>query len=197
VRKNNMKSISICLGFAMMASVASTCAAHQEEREGERVPVVFSGGHDTDPRDHGRPVVLVAAGLGVTPEVFRDAFSRVQPAPAGREPDPAQVRRNKEALLGALAKYGVTNDLLDRVSNQYRYNPGRGELWPVKEASAYAIVRNGKVVRVVVTAGGSGYSSPPSISVKGVRLQATVKLAFGKDLANNGSIASIALPASR
>src|SRR5689334_10813701 len=48
--------------------------------------VTLTGGHDTDPRDKGRPVVLVAAGLGVTPEVFRDAFSRVTPAPAGREP---------------------------------------------------------------------------------------------------------------
>jgi hypothetical protein len=36
-----------------------------------KVPVNFSGGHETDPRDHGRPVVLVAAALKVRPEVFR------------------------------------------------------------------------------------------------------------------------------
>src|SRR4051794_34511931 len=48
-----------------------------------RVPVVFSGGHETNLRDHGRPVVLVAGALGVPAQVFRDAFSHVRPAPAG------------------------------------------------------------------------------------------------------------------
>ena len=45
-----------------------------------KVPLTFSGGLDTDPQDHGRPVVLVAAGLGVKPEVFREAFRGVTPA---------------------------------------------------------------------------------------------------------------------
>jgi len=80
------------------------------------VPVEFSGGHDTDPKDRGRPVVLVAGGLGVKPEVFREAFSHVKPAPAGTEPDPEQVRKNKAALMDALGKYGVTNEKLDTVS---------------------------------------------------------------------------------
>src|SRR4051794_9854824 len=34
------------------------------------VPVTFSGGHETDRRDGGRPVALVAAGLGVPADVF-------------------------------------------------------------------------------------------------------------------------------
>ncbi len=51
-----------------------------------KIPVTFSGGHETDPKDHGRPVVLVAAALNVKPEVFRKAFSGVTPAlGAGRQ----------------------------------------------------------------------------------------------------------------
>src|SRR5947209_5523361 len=57
-----------------------------------RIPVTFAGGHETDPRDRGRPVVLIAAALGVPADVFRAAFRNVTPAPAGREPDPEQVR---------------------------------------------------------------------------------------------------------
>ncbi|NBQ65466.1 MAG: hypothetical protein EBT95_08050 [Verrucomicrobia bacterium] len=38
----------------------------QNRSELTRVPVVFSGGHETDPRDHGRPVVLIAGALGVS-----------------------------------------------------------------------------------------------------------------------------------
>jgi hypothetical protein len=176
--------------------VAASAWAGQKEEE-KRVPVVFSGGHETDARDRGRPVVLVAAGLGVTPEVFRDAFSRVRPAPGGREPDPEQVRRNKEVLLNALGKYGVTNELLDRVSNYYRYNPGRGELWPSREALAYAVISKGKVVRFVVTNAGSGYSSPPKVSVTGFAVEGSVKLWFGKDLGQNGSVARIEVSTSR
>ena len=63
-----------------------------------RVPVVFSEGHDTDPRDHGRPVALVAGALGVTSEVFRDAFSRVHPAGPDRGPSPEEARANKAAV---------------------------------------------------------------------------------------------------
>lgn len=56
------------------------------------VPVTFTGGHETDPKDRGRPVVLVAAGLGVKPEVFREAFSGVTPSRGG-PPSPALARR--------------------------------------------------------------------------------------------------------
>lgn len=156
------------------------------------VPVVFSGGHETDPRDRGRPVVLIAAALGVPSDVFRKAFSHVRPAPAGTEPAPRQVRKNKAALLEALASYGVTNERLDTVSDYYRYVRSRGELWPTKSAAAYAVVEQGKIVRFVVTSGGSGYSSPPTVTVPGVQEVATkVRLSFGKQFEANGSVATI------
>src|SRR5262245_37904643 len=81
-----------------------------------RLPVTFSGGHETDSRDHGRPVVLVAGALGVKPEVFREAFSGVRPAKNGK-PSGEEARRNKDALMKVLQPHGVTNDRLDEVSN--------------------------------------------------------------------------------
>ena len=53
------------------------------------VTLTITGGHETDPRDRGRPVVLIGNALGVTPEIFRDAFSHVKPAAAG-------TQRNRE-----------------------------------------------------------------------------------------------------
>jgi hypothetical protein len=159
-----------------------------------KIPVTFSGGHETDPKDHGRPVVLVAAGLGVKPEVFRKAFGGVTPA-RGRGPTGEEARRNKEALMKVLRPYKITNDRLDEVSNCYRYRPQEGELWPTKPAKAYALVDDGKIKKVVVTEPGSGYSSPPKVSVKGfekVRFEAKVK--FETDLKKNGGIESIDLP---
>ena len=158
-----------------------------------RAPVTFTGGYDTDPRDHGRPVILVASALGVTADVFRDAFSHVTPAADGRAPEPEQVRKNKRALLDALSKYGVTNDRLDEVSNQYRYRPGHGELWRHTPAAAVATVRSGVVVAITVTDPGSGYTTPPTVSVPGAKVNATATLAFGKDFKTNGSIKEIAL----
>ena len=76
-------------------------------REGQPMPeeqvnapagtVVFRGGYETDPRDKGRPVVLIASALGVKPEVFRDAFSKVKPARNG-QPTPEHARANKQVL---------------------------------------------------------------------------------------------------
>jgi hypothetical protein len=159
----------------------------------KRVPVTFSGGHETDPRDRGRPVVLIAVALGVPAQVFREAFSHVRPAPAGTRPSGQQVRKNKEALLAALGPYGVTNDRLDEVSNYYRYVRSRGEMWPAKPAAAYAEVEHGKIVRFVVTKAGAGYSSPPSVSVPGFDVAPKVELSFGKKLETNGSVAAITL----
>jgi hypothetical protein len=167
---------------------------------GTQVPLVFSGGHATDPRDHGRPVVLVAAALKVTPEVFRAAFSGVHPAPPGQGgPTPEEARANKRVLLGALAPYGVTNDRLDEVSNRYRYRRERGELWPTREAAGYATVKDGAVTGLVVTDPGFGYSSPPAVAVKDLPgVQAVAALAFSTDFAKNGSVASVALaPAAK
>lgn len=157
------------------------------------VPVVFTGGHDTDERDRGRPVVLIAAALGVPGEVFREAFSHVRPA-QGREPTGDKARRNKHELLSRLEKYGVTNERLDEVSNYYRYRRERGELWTVKPATAVATVKDGKIIGFRIVDGGSGYLSPPKIAVESQpNLAVTVKLRFGKDLTKNGSIESISL----
>ena len=160
-----------------------------------RLPVVISGGHDTDPRDHGRPVILVAGGLGVAPEVFRDAFSMVQPVAPGSQPDQARAQQNKAVLLAALRQYGITNKQLDAVSDYYRYQPGTGTLWPTRAAVITATVKAGMVTSFEVTDGGAGYSSQPSISVPGAACgPVAVNLSYGRDLAKNGSIESVTLP---
>jgi hypothetical protein len=174
------------------------------------IAVTLSGGHETDPRDRGRPVMLIGNALGVTPEVFREAFSRVQPAAGGAEPDPQQVQANKRVLLEALSKYGVTNERLDEVSNYYRYPPpppppgqGRGNrggppgpgdasIWKHKDAVVTATVVNGKVTGFTIKDAGAGYTTPPKVSVAGFAdLKVKVTLHFDKDLAKNGSIESI------
>jgi hypothetical protein len=181
-----------------LAALAAGCSSRQpvsgKPPAAQKIPVEFSGGHETDPRDNGRPVSLIAAALGVPPEVFREAFSHVPPAPAGTEPDPEQVRRNKDALLSALGKFGVTNDQLDKVSDHYRYVRSRGDLWPTKPAEAHAVIESGAVTRFEITDPGFGYTSPPTVSVPGFKdLKAEVKLSLGKDFDSNGSIESILL----
>jgi len=157
------------------------------------VQVVITGGHDTDPRDGGRPVVLIASALGVPSEVFREAFTHVNPASAGMEPNPVQVRLNKSALLNALGPYGVTNDFLDTVSNYYRYNRSAGETWPQTPATATAIITNGVVTGFEITNPGSGYSSVPIITILNSDVTATATLAFTSDFSTNGSLAAITL----
>src|SRR6476620_1732883 len=123
------RKLALLAPFVLM-TMGSAQGQTVREAPTTRVPIVFSGGHETDPRDNGRPVVLIASALGVPPEVFRDAFSHVTPARAGQEPDPSQVNKNKAALLQALGPYGITNARLDEVSNYYRYNASAGEHWP-------------------------------------------------------------------
>lgn len=148
-------------------------------------PLTIAGGHDTDPRDHGRPVILIANALGVPEQTFRDAFSHVTP-------DPAQVQRNKSILMTALAPLGVTNDLLDRVSDYYRYPPGRDRLWTNSPASAYAVMKDGAVTSIVITDPGAGYTSPPQISIAGhPEIALKAQLVFGRNLKTNGSISAI------
>ena len=154
--------------------------------------VTIEGGHETVAIDRGRPVVLIAGGLGVPSQVFRNAFSHVTPAADGREPDPQQVQQNKQALLNVLVKYGVTNELLDRVSDCYRYRPGRGNLWRNKPAVLEAVANNGVITGFKIVDAGAGYSSPPTITVGGHReLKTKVTLLFSKDLTTNGSISKI------
>ncbi len=176
----------------LLLILGAGCMATSPGLGAERtLPVTFSGGHDTDPKDNGRPVVLVAAGLGVKPEVFRDAFRGVNPARNGR-PTREEVRRNKDVLLKALGPHGVTNERLDEVSDHYRYRRERGELWPTTPAKAHAVVVDGKVTRIVVTDGGAGYSSPPVATIEGMDgVRLTVTLSFGTDLRKNGAVKSV------
>ncbi|HZZ43106.1 MAG TPA: hypothetical protein VFE58_09220 [Tepidisphaeraceae bacterium] len=162
-------------------------------KDGEtKVAVTLSGGHDTEGKDRGRPVVLVAAGLGVPAEVFREAFTHVKPAGPGQQPDPDQVRQNKKALMDRLAKYGVTNDRLDEVSNYYRYRRESGKLWRNEPAKAYAVVKDGVITRFVIDAAGAGYSSAPTVTVEGMPdIKATAAVSYGKDLKTNGSVSAI------
>jgi len=156
--------------------------------------VTFSGGHETDPRDRGRPVVLIAAALGVEPEVFREAFSHVTPAVGGAHPEPRQVQMNKKALLDALVPYGVTNERLDEVSNYYRYNPGAGGIWKSVQAEAVAVVANGQVTSLKLTNPGAGYTVPPEVTVAGApNLKVKATLRFTKDLKTNGSISELTI----
>jgi hypothetical protein len=157
----------------------------------QEVQVVFTGGHETDPRDNGRPVVLIAAALGVEPELFRDAFSVVRPAALGTAPEAERVIANKAVLLAALSPYGITNARLDAVSNHYRYDASAGELWPTRAAAATAVVQDGTVLRVDVTKPGSGYTSAPTATVPGVAGVLHVTLRYGTELATNGGVADV------
>jgi hypothetical protein len=189
-----MKNCALTLAVLISLWCFPLAAADNPTNGVSRVPVVFSGGFETDPKDGGRPVALIAGALGVPTEVFREAFSHVRPAPAGTEPEAGQVRQNKAALLSALGKYGVTNERLDQVSNYYRYVRSRGERWPARTAVAQAVVKDGVITGFEISSGGSGYSSPPSISVPNLKVPATrVDLVFGPGFQTNGSVASITI----
>ncbi|MFK8111280.1 MAG: hypothetical protein AB8B91_03735 [Rubripirellula sp.] len=161
-------------------------AKHQEPASDGAV--VFHGGHETDARDNGRPVALIAAALGVETEVFRDAFSGVTPSRFG-PPSASHARANKKVLMDSLGKHGVSNERLDEVSNYYRYNRGSGEVWNQASAIAEATVKNGKVISVSIIEPGSGYLQPPTVTVVGhpdLKIKAT--LGFSKNLTSNGRI---------
>jgi hypothetical protein len=185
---------TISASVAEPARLRPAAAGAPATADGTRLPITITGGHDTDPRDHGRPVALVAAALKVPDAVFRETFTHVRPAGPGRNgPTPDEARANKQALMDGLAKYGVTNDRLDEVSNFYRYAAFNGDkLWRNTPAEAYATVRDGVVTGVTITKGGAGYTTPPTLSIagmEGAKLQATLE--FGTDCAKNGSIKEI------
>jgi hypothetical protein len=157
-----------------------------------KVPLIFRDGHETDPVDRGRPVVLIAAALGVKPEVFRDAFSHVHPAGPGQQPQPDQVRQNKQALMSRLAPYGVTDERLNEVSNYYRYRRQNGEMWRHVDAEGFAMVAGGKIISITITNPGAGYSSTPMVSLQtGLTVYPMAVVSYGKDLVSNGSISKI------
>jgi hypothetical protein len=184
------------LALGLTGAVVFTMAVSLTARAAEtKVPVTFSGGHEIGPNDYGRPVALLAAGLGVKPEVFRKAFSGVTPSRGG-PPSGDLARRNKSALLKVLGPHGVSNERLDEVSNYYRFRPQNGERWPTTPAEAYATVENGKIKQIVVTNPGSGYCTPPKATVQGMEsVPLNVTLRFVKDLKKNGAIGPIEIAA--
>lgn len=190
----NRLAFTIAAAFALAGSSALAQPAATAKGV-TKVPVVFSGGHDTDPRDHGRPVVLVASALGVTSEVFREAFSHVHPAgPGSGGPTREEAQANKRALMSALGKFGITNERLDEVSNFYRYPPGRGNLWKVTPAVANALVKDGVVTGYEIVSGGAGYTTAPTVSVPDAKGPAPkVDIVFGKDFKTNGAVSAITI----
>ncbi len=181
VDRSGLGWLTVCFALAVRAVGAAE----------QQLPLEITGGHEIGRNDFGRPVVLIAAALNVKPDEFRKAFSGVTPAKGG-PPSGDEARRNKTALMRVLAPLGVTNERLDEVSNYYRYQPQRGELWKTSAAKGHAVVENGKVKQIVITAAGSGYSVPPRVTIKGldsVKLKAT--LHFEQQLVKNGSLASV------
>lgn len=197
LRLRTMKPSTFLLALVVGAITTATFPSHAEPRTlppgVTRAPVTFAGGHETVPVDRGRPVVLIAAALGVKDEVFRDAFSRVHPAgPGSGGPTREEAQANKKVLMDALGKFGITNERLDTVSNFYRCPPGRGNIWKTQPATANALVKNGAVIGCEITSGGYGYTTPPTVSVPGFAIAAArVELAFGKDFETNGSVSAI------
>src|SRR5215212_5659169 len=96
------------LSLALLLSLVFAASAETPLPVGvKRVPVTLSGGFETDPRDRGRPVILIASALGVTPEVFRETFTHVRPAgPGSGGPTREEALQNKKALMDGLGKYG-------------------------------------------------------------------------------------------
>ena len=186
MRTRTAAALALALLLAGCAPVATPHASPVAEPV-ETITVSITGGLETDPVDGGRPVVLIAAALGVPTEVFREAFSGVTPAGAGNDVSDERAQQNKAALLAVLGPYGITNEQLDAASNFYRYNGSAGEIWPNEPATA--TFSNGVVT---ITNAGYGYSSPPTITLSNGQT-ATATLAYGLDTATNGSIASITL----
>jgi len=191
IRKTTTNLKCLTAVAMVLALGAQGFAAGQAKNTEKHVAVTFTGGYDTDQRDRGRPVVLIAAALGVPTETFRRAFSGVTPA-RGSGPTQEEARRNKDALMSVLEPLGVTNDRLDEVSNYYRYRREQGEMWRNTPAEGYAIVSKGKIVGLKITNAGSGYSSTPTISIPGFEsLTTTVTLKYTKDFDTNGSISEL------
>jgi hypothetical protein len=197
----NLTRLALAIGLLAVLVWARSPARRDSRRQTQAVAqpnapagtVILHGGYDTDPRDHGRPVSLIAAALGVGDEVFRQAFSGVSPSRWGA-PSPLLARANKKVLLDALGRHGVTNERLDEVSNYYRYNGSAGETWKHSAATAAAIIADGKVTGFTITNAGAGYLMAPKVSVVGygdIEVQATIE--FSDDFKTNGRVTSLSV----
>jgi hypothetical protein len=191
-----LRTLATLLGLGLTLALVAACTAGSSPRSSsgstDSVRVTITGGLETVAGDNGRPIVLVAGLLGVTPAVFRKAFSGVTPADPAQGPTVEEAQRNKAALLSVLAPYGITNEQLDAASNTYRYNESAGQSWPHTTATAVAIIADGVVTAVKVTSGGSGYTSSPAITLSN-GMTATATLSYAKTAATNGSITAITL----
>src|SRR4051812_40350524 len=103
-RMNAIAATAVIWMGALVFAAVVNCSALQAAET--KIPVTFSGGHEIAKNDFGRPIPLMAAALGVKPDVFREAFSGVTPA-KGRGPTGDEARKNKQALMKVLAPYGV------------------------------------------------------------------------------------------
>ncbi len=97
-----MQAHTIQLRWTVLAATILAAASSPGWGAEMIVPVQISEGHEIGKNDYGRPVVLIAAALGVKPDVFREAFSGVTPA-RGRGPTGEEARKNKAALMKVLA----------------------------------------------------------------------------------------------
>lgn len=187
-----VRPLVACLFILPTAVVAAAAAGPATRKVDPAKPAVtLTGGHDIARDDFGRPIPLIAAALGVKDEVFREAFSGVTPSRDG-PPSRDEARKNKAALLKVLAPHGVTNERLDEVSNYYRFQPQKGQLWPTTPAKAHAVVKDGKIQKVVIDEPGAGYSTPPKVAVEGFDgFEFKVTLATGKNLKSNGGVKAI------
>lgn len=192
--KHYMKLGITALVIGVAALTAVVVAAEPTVNDSAAATVTITGGFQTDKVDHGRPVVLISSMLGVTPDVFREAFSGVTPSKNG-PPSGEEARANKNALLKVLAPYGITNVQLDEVSNYYRYKGALGQTWPQVQATATAVVVDGKITSFTMTNAGAGYTSAPKVTVLlgNATYQATATLSYTQDFATNGSITAITL----
>ncbi|MDA7915973.1 hypothetical protein N9B94_01915 [Verrucomicrobia bacterium] len=200
-----MMAIALMFGSACSDSQQETSdgsgqETQQPESQGvamhETKQVVLEGGHETNPVDRGRPVALIGPALGVTPEIFRKAFSSVTPARGGH-PSQAEARANKQALMSVLAPHGINNDRLDEVSNFYRYQPQNGGLWPHSDASVTASIKGGNVTGFVITDAGYGYTVAPNVTVAGFpSLKVKATLEFSTEFKQNGRLSKIEIIAA-
>ena len=195
----SIKRTKAAVAVFMITALAITAVAvvAQSPKASSVNSVTITGGFETDPRDHGRPVVLIASMLGVTPDVFREAFSGVTPTKVG-SPTGDEARTNKKALLKVLAPYGITNEKLDEVSNYYRYKGSLGQTWPQTKAAATAVLVDGKLTGINITNVGAGYTSVPKVVIRSGNVMYTgvATVVYTDDFKSNGSIGSISLKTS-
>jgi hypothetical protein len=178
----------VTLGLAAAAGCASSAPSSDRT-----VPVSLVGGFQIGADDYGRPVPLYASMLGVTPDVFRRAFSGVRPD-AAHSPTSARQQTNKSALMSVLGAYHVTNDQLDRVANYYRFNSAAGQTWPQRIARAEAVVKNGTITSIRVIDSGAGYTTAPTVVIAGFpSTTAVAHVVFTNDFATNGHIGAITM----